>query len=167
MHFSVRHSFAYLVGGWLLLLFNFFVVSADTGSEHEEYGQANDRREVCQTHSRYTHYTVFFACKILPPFPPYHTRSSNGILLTNNFIAWSYIPKKHSINVLWVANIEKNGLKNQIHYMAFWQYIMVLWIMLREQMVISGSKYLLASVITLEKPRKYHFFSGQLKNFTM
>ena len=42
--------------------------------------------------------------------------------------------------------LKKNGLKNEIYHMVFWQNIMVLSIILREQMVISESKYLLATV---------------------
>ena len=44
--------------------------------------------------------------------------------------------------------------KNQIYFMAFWQNIMVLWIILREQMETSASKYLLATVTTRGKQTK-------------
>ena len=72
-------------------------------------------------------------------------RSSSGILLASKFIALarSILPKKPWINVLYMVDIKENGLKHQIHYMVAWQNIMVLWITLCEQMVISMSKYLL------------------------
>ena len=51
--------------------------------------------------------------------------------------------------------------------MAFWQNIMDLWINLSEQMVISASKYLLATVITLEKPRKYYYSTYTESQFSI
>ena len=67
---------------------------------------------------------MFITNNILPPFLQscyilWLALDSLGILLTSKFIAGSYLPKKLKINELWVAHIEKNGLKKEIYYMAF------------------------------------------------